>query len=177
MNTRIQIMDIETLKSCYTVTFLDYMSDKYVQFQINKYQNDWIEVCKQYKNVHTLITFNGIHFDNVVMNWLVDQKFHHLTGEEIAIEIYKVAQATIYQDKDFDSFRAYLKYKFQKLHQREIDIFAYWSKMLRMSKKLSLKAFEASMGMSIEEMPIHHTQEELTQEEIKLILGYYTMPL
>lgn len=105
------------------------------------------------------------------MNWMIEQKFDNKDGEYIAHEIYKVSQIVINQEKDYDTFKPYSKYKYKEYH-KVVDLFCYWAKMSRMSKKLSLKSLACSMGMSIEEMPIPHTQQYLTDKEIDLTLGY-----
>jgi hypothetical protein len=164
--------DIETLKRVFTITFLDYDSEQCYQFEISRRINQFQEIKDFYLNkMKWNICFNGIYFDNIVMNWLVDQRFDKKEGEFISSEIYKVAQITINQERDYDLFKHYSKYKYKDYH-KVIDLFCYWAKMSRLSKKLSLKTLACSMGMSIEEMPIHHSQEYLTDDEIQLTLEY-----
>ena len=164
--------DIETLFNVFTVTFLDNDSDQYYQFEISRRKNQFQEIKDFYLNkMKWNICFNGIYFDNIVMNWLIEQKFNGGNGEYVAHEIYKVSQIVINQEKDYDTFKSYSKYKYKEYH-KVVDLFCYWAKMSRLSKKLSLKSLACSMGMSIEEMPIHHTQQYLTDDEIELILKY-----
>lgn len=166
------VIDIETLKKVFTITFLDYDSEQCYQFEISRRINQFQEIKDFYLNkMKWNICFNGIYFDNIVMNWLIEQKFNKKDGEFIANEIYKVAQITINQEKDYDTFKPYSKYKYKEYH-KIVDLFCYWAKMSRLSKKLSLKTLACSMGMSIEEMPIPHSQEYLTDEEINLTLAY-----
>ena len=166
------VIDIETLKKVFTITFLDYDSEQCYQFEISRRINQFQEIKDFYLNkMKWNICFNGIYFDNIVMNWLIEQKFNNKDGEFIAYEIYKVAQITINQEKDYDSFKPYSKYKYKEYH-KVVDLFCYWAKMSRLSKKLSLKTLACSMGMSIEEMPIPHYQDYLTDEEIELTKKY-----
>ena len=165
-------MDIETLYNVFTITFLDYNSEQYYQFEISRRKNQFLEIKDFYlNNMKWNICFNGIYFDNIVMNWMIEQKFNKEDGEIIANKIYEVSQIVINQEKDYESYKPYSKYKYKEYH-KVVDLFCYWAKMIRMSKKLSLKSLACSMGMSIEEMPIHHTQQYLTDEEIELILKY-----
>jgi len=158
-------IDIETLKGCFTITFLDYDSDNYEQYVISERINQLQEIKEKLKKVTYFIGFNSIHFDSIVCNWLINQK--EITPEKI----YDVAQAVIEQDLYYDRYRPYSKYKYNSPWQN-IDLFMYWSKMLRLSKKMSLKYFAVNLDMTIQEMPIHHSQETFTEKEIEEILEY-----
>lgn len=159
------VYDCETLAKMFTISFLNYDSDEYVQFVINDDVNQLYEITKFMKGVEHLISFNGVHFDDIILGWILQQEY--VTAEEI----YEVAQITINQEKDRDAFRKYSKYRYNKSWE-SIDVFLYWSKMLRLSKKMSLKYFESNMDLKVQEMPIHHTQTEFTEEEIKMVLDY-----
>jgi len=160
-----QICDIETLAEFFSCTFLDYDSDKSVVFIINKEINQLPELKRFLSQVKYLITLNGIHFDSVVLDWMIKQD--NVTVEEI----YYVAQCVINQDKYYDMYKPYSKHKWNHSWV-DIDLFLYWSKGLRQSKKLSLKAFAVSLDMDIQEMPIHHTTKNLTKEQEQIILDY-----
>lgn len=160
-----QVIDIETLKGAMTITFLDYDSDNYKQFIITKDVNQLQEIKEELKKVNYFIGFNSIHFDSIVCNWLINQK--QVSPENI----YNVAQCIINQDIDYESYRKYSKYKYNT-PWINLDLFMYWSKMLRISKKLSLKYFANNLDMNIQEMPIHHSQSKFTEQEIKDILEY-----
>ncbi len=158
-------IDCETLKGAFTITFLDYDSDQYEQYIITNEINQLQEIKEKLKKVNYFIGFNSIHFDSIVCNWLINQK------ETTPETIYKVAQAVINQEFDYESYKQYSKYKYNT-PWINLDLYLYWSKMLRISKKLSLKYFANNMDMDIQEMPIHHTRDNLTEEEIKDILEY-----
>ena len=158
-------IDIETLRGAFTITFLDYDSDQYEQYVITKDINQLQEIKEKLKKVNYFIGFNSIHFDSIVCNWLINQK------ETTPETIYKVAQAVINQEYDYDAYKQYSKYKYNT-PWINLDLFMYWSKMLRISKKLSLKYFANNMDMDIQEMPIHHTRDNLTEDELQQILIY-----
>lgn len=162
--------DIETLFSCFTVSFLDYDSDQVMVFEISRRTNQLREIKHFWKGITHLISFNGVHFDQPVMGWLLAQPWEDKNGEWVAREIYKVAQEIITGD-EFEIKDKYRKYTYFDGIQI-VDLFLYWSKMLRLSKKLSLKFFALNLGMDIVEMPIHHTQQYLTDEEIESVREY-----
>lgn len=159
------ICDIETLADTFSCSFLDYDSDKTCVILINKDINQ-LQVLKNFlAHVKYLITLNGIHFDSIVLDWIIKQP--HVTAERI----YEVAQIVINQDKYYDMYKPYSKHKWNHSWV-DIDLFCYWSKGLRQSKKLSLKYFAVNMDMDIQEMPIHHTRKNLTSEELQQVLDY-----
>lgn len=159
------IADIETLAGLFTITLLDYDSDKHWVYIISKDHSDFQKIKDHLFQVDYLIGFNSIDFDSNILHWMIDQ--NNPTVEEI----YKAAQAVINKHERWDDYQPYSKYKY-KTPWINIDLFLYWSKMLRLSKKLSLKYFAVNLDMKIQEMPISHTQSEFTEEEIKEVCEY-----
>jgi hypothetical protein len=163
------VIDIETLKPFFCVTFLDYDSEANVQFEISSRRNQLPELIECYEKVKASITFNGVHFDNLVLNWLCRTPNLKKKTENLISDIYNLAQIVIDgSDEEQAPFRKYRKTPDKKI----IDLFLYWSKGLRISKKLSLKVFAANMGMEVLEMPIEHDVETITEEEMDEVLRY-----
>lgn len=159
------VFDTETMSDFFSITFLDYDSDKIVQFEISDRKNELKELKRFLKNVSYLIGFNSVHFDNIILQYIVENNIQD------AKEIYKISQIVINQDVDWESFKELRKYSYWKdIHS--IDLFLYWSKGLRMSKKLSLKYFAVNLDEEVLEMPIHHSKANLTDEEKDMILSY-----
>lgn len=159
------VYDLECMKDFFSITLLDWDSDEYLQFEISDRKNQLDEIKKILLDISYLIGFNILHYDNPILGWINQQK------QITASEIYKVSQIVINQDNDYDSFKPYYKYKEWKII-KSIDLFMFWSKMLRISKKLSLKFFAVSLDEEVLEMPIHYTKGNLTEEEMNLILEY-----
>lgn len=159
------IADIETLNPFFCVTFTDYDSEKEVQFIIKDDVNHLPQIKQFLSKVTYLISFNGIHFDSTILFWVISQQ------NVTVAQIYKAAQCVIHQDERWDDFKPYSQYKW-KAPWCNIDLFLYWSKGLRMSKKLSLKYFAVNLDMDIQEMPIHHSVKSLTLEDEQSILEY-----
>lgn len=159
------VYDVECMKDFFSVTFIDWDSNDCLQFEISDRKNQLNEIKKTLLDTSYLIGFNILHYDNPILGWINQQK--QITAEEI----FKVSQITINQDNDYDAFKPYYKYKEWKTI-KSIDLFMFWSKMLRISKKLSLKFFAVSLDEEVLEMPIHYTKGNLTDEEKDLILFY-----
>lgn len=159
------VFDIETMPSFFSVVFISYTDDKTFVYEISERKNDLQAIKDVLKKTKYLIGFNNIHFDNIILNYIVT---NNITNNQ---EIYNLSQIVINQDVNYDDFAPYKKYQYFK-NIKSVDLFLYWSKMLRISKKMSLKYFAVNLDEEVLEMPIHHTQKILTDEEKDLILKY-----
>lgn len=157
--------DIETLKGMFCVVIYCYNTKQTHVFEISDRKNELEEMKKFYSNVKTVIGFNSVHFDDPIMNYILSQKKIGYS------EIYEISQYIINGDRSHPLYEELRKLTF-KPKWKQVDLFLFWSKGLRLSKKLSLKSLAHSLGMSIEEMPIHHDRENLTTDEVELILDY-----
>jgi hypothetical protein len=157
--------DIETLKGFFCIVIYEYDTRQKIIFEISPRKNQLESLKKYIKNVTDVVSFNGVHFDDFILHWLINQTD---VNEE---DIYDVAQAIITGDKDGYLYQSIKSYKW-KIPWRQVDLFLFWSKGLRISKKLSLKSLANSLGMSIIEMPIHFTRDNLTEVEMQMIVDY-----
>ena len=157
--------DIETMSDFFSVTFLDYDSDEVIQFEISRRKNQLKEIKEFLSSAKYLIGFNSIYFDNIVLQCMIENNIDDVS------EIYALSQLVINQEHRYEEFKPYKKYSYWKSIQ-SIDLFAYWSRMLRLSKKMSLKYFAVNLDEEVLEMPIHHTATNLSDEQMDLILEY-----
>lgn len=164
------VLDIETLIDFFCCCCINYDTGEVKVFEISNRKNDFKELKFFLENnILCVITFNGNHFDNIVLNWLRQQNYEYGRPIEIISTIYKVAQSIIDSQDGFGS--DYSKYKYN-LPYISIDLFLYWAKMLRISKKLSLKYFAVNLDLSVVEMPIPHYRGGLTHEEMDMVVEY-----
>jgi hypothetical protein len=159
------IIDIETLKDFFCLTALDYSSNNYVKFEISSRKNDFKEMKIFLNTIEYFIGFNSLSFDETVLLYITKNNI------DKAEDIYLIAQDVIENGDNYEANQKYRSLKFNKVW-KSIDLFLYWSKQLRLSKKLSLKYFAVNLNMNVQEMPIHHTKENLTAEEMDLVLDY-----
>lgn len=157
--------DIETLKGMFCVVAYCYDTKQTYTFEISDRKNELKEMKKFYSKVKTTIGFNSVHFDDPIMSYILSQ------SDISYSQIYEIAQAIINNEKDYYLYNELTQLKYTP-KWKQVDLFLFWSRGLRISKKLSLKSLAHSLGMSIEEMPIHHSRENLTTNEIELILSY-----
>lgn len=149
------IIDIECYWNYFCIGIKDFVTKEIQFYELSEEHNDLKQI---YHYITTfkgfLITFNGLHYDELVLNDLIlnYNNFKHLS----VIEICK--QLKIFSDKliNDDSFNDndVKKAKYYKKQYISIDLFCYWSKMLRISKKMSLKSLAVQLGYPvIQELP------------------------
>ena len=148
-----QLMDIEVYKNYFCIGIRDYVTKELLFYEISEEKNDLDLIynwCKNFKGF--LITFNGVHYDNMVIKYLIKNynNYKHLEWSNITSDLKYFSDKIIHGDS-FDEEIKQIKYL--KTNWIDIDLFLYWSKMLRMSKKISLKSLGIQLG--------YHTVQEL----------------
>ena len=148
-----QLMDIEVYKNYFCIGIRDYVTKELLFYEISEERNDLDLIynwCKNFKGF--LITFNGIHYDNMVIKYLIKNynNYKYLEWSNITSDLKYFSDKIIHGDS-FDEEIKQIKYL--KTNWIDIDLFLYWSKMLRISKKISLKSLGIQLG--------YHTVQEL----------------
>jgi hypothetical protein len=169
---KVIITDIETLKEYFLCTCYDAELDEWRDFKVNKNTNtlDGMVSYFEKKKDYFFVTYNGLRFDSQVLEFILrnQHQWHELSGLEICKIIYQIAQDTIHDS----NFGVLPKYRENQLSFKILDLFEihHFSNKNRM---VSLKRLEFEMDLeNIEEMPIKHDRENLTDEEIDLITQY-----
>lgn len=166
------VYDLETLIECFMAGFLEIDTGEYIQFEISKNRNDLYKLIKWYdnKNFDYLIGYNNLGFDAQVMEYIrmSYENWYDLTNLEICERIYKFVQNLIEGQK----YHQRLPFYENQFYVKQLDVFTMLS-LKNEQRFTSLKAAEFALDMeSVEEMPIHHSRRNLTQDEIELISGY-----
>jgi len=168
------VMDFETISNCFVGCFIHYKENTEHTFVVHKLRNDFEKLLEflenNAKNNEWHISYNGIAFDSQITHYILENKDKLLkhSGEVIARLLYTYAQKTIIkQDK-----KEFSDYPSWKMSIKQIDLFKmnHWDNMAKLS---SLKWIQYSMDWkNVLEMPIHHTTEITTLEEIQMIIEY-----
>lgn len=163
------LYDVEVYKNVFLCTIMNYDTKEKTTWEISKRRND-LEQVKEFFNTFKgfLISFNGIHYDNCIILYLINTKF--TTVEEFLLKIKAWSDHIITNDRWW-SDRSLAKYKY---HNRwvDIDLFLYWSKMLRISKKISLKGLAIQLGYhTVQELPFEPSME-LSYNQIDELTHY-----
>ena len=167
------VMDYETLKNCFVAVFIHYKTDETKVFVVHKLRNDLPELLEFYKenveNKERHISFNGLAFDSQITEAIIRSKdILDQTPDAVARAIYKVAQDTIQRSNR----REFARYAPWLLSIPQLDIFKmnHWDNP---AKRSSLKWLQYAMDWhTVQEMPIDHTYEVQTMEELDTIISY-----
>lgn len=147
-----KLYDIEVYKNFFCVGIKDYITKEILFYEISEEKNDFELIYKYFTEYSGfLISFNGIHYDNMVIKYFISkyEDYKYLNWSNITLDLKYFSDKLI--NDTFDDEIKQIKY--QKVPWIDIDLFLYWSKMLRMSKKISLKSLGIQLG--------YHTVQEL----------------
>lgn len=155
-----EVYDLETIINLFTYTGYDCINKTWTQFVICNWRNDIDELVKHLsllkQNRYYMVGFNNENFDYPIIHHILNhyEEYKHMTGQEIAQDIYEKAQALINNTnsdgKQFNTIADKNKYI------RQIDLFKIWHYNNK-ARATSLKDLEVCMRMpSVEEMPIPH---------------------
>lgn len=165
INVKLGITDIETLEEMFDIGIYNPDTREWVEFEISKNRNDLFHFVHYYTShpCDYLVTYNGIGFDQQVLEWIVDnhQKWIDLTNLEISSKIAQFAQKII-ENGRYDIQPPYREHQFSI---PALDVF----RILHLdneAKRTSLKWCEFMMNMDVEEMPVHFSKKGLTDEDI-----------
>lgn len=171
VDKRIGVCDIETMIELFDVGIYNPDTKEWHEFQVSKYKNELFEFVKHYTSgeYDYLVTFNGIGFDQQILEWIVDnhQKWIDLTNLQICRKISEYAQKVI----ENSSYGLFPDYKEDKFTISPIDLFKIHH-LDNDARKTSLKWCEFMMNMDVEEMPVPWNKEGLTEEEIAMTQSY-----
>ena len=168
------VMDYETLLNCFIGVFEDIKSDDREIFVIHNSRNDILEfVTFLEKNIllnEWHVSFNGLSFDAQITEHVLRNKEQllEMPGEEIALFLYGKAQSIIQRQNEgeFSEFAPW------HLQIRQVDVFKlnHWDNA---AKRSSLKWIQYTMDWkNIQDMPIHHSTEIKTKEQVDDIITY-----
>ncbi len=117
------------------------------------------------------VSFNGQHYDNIVLAYgQMNRWFPHLNMDDCCDRLKEFSDKIIRSNDDtfhveFRKYKNYFKFV-------DIDLYLYWSKLLRQSKKISLKGLGIQLGYhTIQELP-YHPDKILTDSEWEEIIDY-----
>lgn len=168
------IMDYETMKNLFVAVFVHYKTDEAKVFIIHELIDnretfiDFLESNKIKREHH--ISFNGLNFDSQITEAILRNKKKLLKGsvKDCVDFIYDTAQDTISISND----GGFSKYPEYKLSIPQIDVFKinHWDNK---NKTCSLKWAEFSTDWdNVQEMPLHHSTEVTTMDQIDLVANY-----
>ena len=166
------IYDIETMQELFLIGIYNPESKTYTEFEVSKDRNQldgFMRFIEQHPEYYW-VGYNNLRFDSQVIEWILRNydNWHELTALETVAKIAQKA-ADVIHDANYEVFP---EYREEWLTLKQIDVFKvnHYDNKNRM---VSLKRLEFEMDLeNIEEMPIHHTKTNMTDEEIQMTKDY-----
>jgi len=166
------IYDIETMQELFLIHVYDPKEDKHYDFLVSQWHDNFDAFVKLLldKPDYYWVGYNNLRFDAQVVEWVLRNynNWYEHSGLEICAKIAQKAQDVI-EDANYEQFP---EYREEDLSFKQIDLFKvnHYDNKNRM---VSLKRLEFEMDLeNIEEMPIHYTKENMTQEDIAVTREY-----
>jgi len=166
------IYDIETMQEFFLIVAYDPETDEYYKFSLNKWTNQlgtFMKFIDEHREYYW-VGYNNLRFDSQVVEWVIRNydNWHEFTNLELCAMIAQKA-ADVIHDANYEVFP---EYRESELSLKQIDLFKvnHYDNKNRM---VSLKRLEFEMDLeNIEEMPIHHSKTDMTQEEVMTTINY-----
>ena len=153
MNEGKILYDIEVYTNYFCVGIENYVTKQKTFYEISEEVNDIHKIYNYFNTFNGfLISFNAIHYDNMVIKYIIQNyhKLKYLNYIDICVQLKYLSDKII--NDGYDDEIKQLKYA--KVKWIDIDLFLYWSKMLRISKKISLKSLGIQLGYPVvQELP------------------------
>ena len=169
---KILIYDIETMQELFLIGIYNPDTQQWYEFQVSRNLNQldaFHRFTEEYADYYW-VGYNNLRFDSQVVEWVLRNHgdWYDLSALEVCAKIAQKA-ADVIHDANYDVFP---EYREEWLTLKQIDLFRvnhYDNK----NRRVSLKRLEFEMDLpNIEEMPIHHTKTDMTDEEIQLTIDY-----
>lgn len=156
--------DLEVYKNYFLACFKKHGSNEYITFELNSEVNELDKLrlfLTNFSKSTFLIGFNILHYDNLILNYILQEK------KISTLDLKKLSDNIIN-----DRFSLYKKYKYKSKLWVSVDLFLYWSKMLRISKQVSLKSLAVALNHpKIQELP-YHPDDLLSLSQMKEVKTY-----
>lgn len=158
------VFDVEVYPNFFSVVIKHYHTKEKWVYEISERRND-VDKIREFFNQKTyFIGFNSKHYDNIIIAVI---QSHKVPKEELLEKCFYIS-SSIFND----NYDIYKQYKYYKHPFRTIDLYLYWSKMLRLSKILSLKSIACQLNFhNIQELPFK-PEESLPLNAIDKVLQY-----
>ena len=166
------IYDIETMQELFLICIYNPDTQQWHEFQVSKNANEldtFMKFADDHKEYYW-VGYNNLRFDSQIVEWIMrnHEQWVELGRLDITAKIAQKA-ADVIHDANYDVFA---EYREEWLQLKQLDLFRihhYDNK----NRRVSLKRLEFEMDLvNIEEMPIHHTKTNMTDDEIDLTIDY-----
>jgi len=165
------IYDLEVFPNMFYCGVKDFKTKEYHTWEVSDRRDDRESLYQTFSTYDGyLMAFNSLHYDDVVMKYIIKEwsRLKSLSVKEFLKKIKTFSDAIIKDDHDTIKWYKW----FKGINWTSIDLFSYWSKMLRLSKKLSLKSLAIQINWGhIQELP-YDPETILTHSQMDDIIRY-----
>ena len=145
------ICDVEVYSNCFLCAIQDADTKEKIVWEISDRINEYDDIVKFFENFkYYLITFNGIHYDNCILLYIIHNRLDNVDNYLQKLKEwsdYIIDNEFWWNDKELSKYKYHNKWV-------DIDLYLYWAKMLRLSKKISLKGLAIQLNYPVvQELP------------------------
>lgn len=144
------LLDIEVYPTTFMVGLKDYYTGELESIEVSPWLDQRERLFEWLDFDGFLITFNGVNYDETVLQYIKKNQDGLIwsTPEEFCYDIWGFSDSVIRDD-----FEKIKEYKWNR-SWTSVDLYLYWAKMLRLSKKISLKSLGIQLGWpKVQELP------------------------
>lgn len=166
------LYDVECYYNCFLCSIKDYDTKEVTIWEISERKNDYNKIKHFFQTFKGfLISFNGIHYDDCMIMYLIYNGNNVISREQFLYDLKVWSDKVINEDQWWKD-KKLQKYKYHNLGFIDVDLFLYWSRGLRISKKISLKGLGIQLNYPVvQELPYEHTMY-LNSEQIDNLIHY-----
>lgn len=160
------VFDVESLSNIFTCTCKNTETLQIITFELSQRKNDIHSLCSYFLSQDAyFVGYNNIHYDNVVLNYIIQYRNHNHSTLDFVRSIYRLTQVIIHE-KDSESKWKQWKYARNFL---SIDLLTMmYSKALR----VSLKEMQVTMHYkNVKEFIIDWSQD-LPESKFDELIAY-----
>lgn len=163
MNRQLWLWDVEVFPNYFCVTFQNAETGQKHYYEVSSRRNDTVDLQLFLSFLSGyLVSFNGQDYDDIILSYWYQEN-------PSLQELKAFSDSVINRNEEVYKYYKWLRC-FRSL--KSIDLFRYWSKMLRLSKKISLKSLGIQLGYhTVQELPYHHTTV-LTEDQMEEVKYY-----
>lgn len=166
----IYVHDIEVYPNFFSDSIVDYNSEQTFVFEISERKNDFIPLCNFFmNNPMYLVGFNNKHYDDPHIFMLI-KRFSELRDKAVSIvnqELYSLTQRIVVTEERHGYY-----FPPRNVDVKQVDLFLYWSKLIRQAKNVNLKSAMSLIDYpNIQDLP-YEPGSTLTTSQMQEVLEY-----
>lgn len=166
------LLDLEVFPQFFEMGIKNFKTKETINYEVSEWTDNRLEIFNFLSQFNGyLVTFNGLSYDCMILKYLITNRYslEKMSKNKFLYHMKKFNDMVINDELNWDKIK---KYKWQKVNWTDIDLYCYWSKMLRLSKKISLKSLAIQLDYPVVmELP-YDPSTVLTKEQIKEVRHY-----